>query len=58
VLIGSTLDIVPPQREVGATLWTAAITVSGNNFEVTVTGGLAATIDWMVWVIGLGQFTP
>lgn len=47
-LIGSVLNIVSPQKELGATTWTATITYANGQIAVTVTGQLATTITWFV----------
>lgn len=36
------------QRDLGAALWTAVLSLSGNNIIVTVTGQAGVTIDWGV----------
>lgn len=47
-IISGILNIVSPRKDLAASLWNASIGLSGNDFVVTVTGGLATTITWTI----------
>lgn len=44
--IGTTQDEITPQKDAGASSWDLQIEISGNGFDVNVTGEAATTIDW------------
>lgn len=47
-IVGAVVNPIATQGDAGASTWTAAVTVSGANVVLTLTGQAATTIHWLV----------
>lgn len=56
-VIGAILDLLSPQKDAGALFWDVSVSVNSSNVTVTVTGGAATTIDWMI-ICGVDVLVP
>lgn len=45
-IIGSIIDLISPQKDLGAALWNVTLVADGGNLVVKVTGVIGSTINW------------
>lgn len=48
-LLGTVSDVLAGQRDAGAALWGATLTVSTTSVNVSVTGAASTTINWLCY---------
>jgi hypothetical protein len=48
-ILGTVSDVLAGQRDAGALLWGATLTVNSTNVQVSVTGAAGTTINWLCY---------